>query len=78
MTTVKIFRNKRNKNKYIEVHNDGYYHNSLKQYMYWERNSFTGELLQNPVKNVNGDGNLHRWRKANLDELLEDYELVIA
>ena len=33
MTTVKIYQNKKNKNKYLEVHNDGYYHNSLKQFM---------------------------------------------
>lgn len=52
MTTITIYRNKRNKNKYIEVHNDGYYHNSVKQYM--------------------------QWKKANLMELLEDYELITA
>lgn len=33
--TVKIYRNKRNENKFLEVHNDGYYHNSIKQYMAW-------------------------------------------
>lgn len=76
MTTVKIFRNKKNPNKYIEVHNDGYYHNSVKQYMYWERNVITGELFQKPVKNVTGDKKFHRWRKKNLEELLKDYELI--
>lgn len=37
MTTITIYRNKRNENKYIEVHNDGYYHNSVKQYMQWKK-----------------------------------------
>lgn len=29
MTTIKTYRNKRNPNKYLEVHNDGHYHNSF-------------------------------------------------
>ena len=37
MTTVQIYRNRRNPNKYLEIHNDGYYHNSVRQYMYWEK-----------------------------------------
>lgn len=76
MTTVIIYRNKRNPNKYIEIHNDGHYHNSLKQYMYWKRNIITGELLQNPIKNMMGDGNFHRCKKSSLTELLKDYELM--
>ena len=75
-TVIKIYRNKRCKNKYIEVHNDGHYHNTVKQYMYWERNVFTSEQLPKPVKNLTGDRKLHRWRKRNLEELLEDYEEV--
>ena len=78
MTTIQVYRNRRNSNKYIEVHNDGHYHNSLKQYLYWERNVITGEPLPEPVKNITGDRRLHRWRKANLKELLEDYEPVTA
>lgn len=31
MTTITTYRNKRNEHKFIEVHNDGHYHNSLKQ-----------------------------------------------
>lgn len=76
MTTIQTYRNKSNSNKYIEVHNDGYYHNSLKQYMQWERNIITGEPLVNPVKNITGDRRLHRLRKAHLTELLKDYEPV--
>lgn len=37
MTTVQIYRNRRNPNKYLEIHNDGYYHNSVRQYMYWKK-----------------------------------------
>lgn len=63
-TTIKVYRNKRNENKYIEVHNDGHYHNTVKQFMKWP----------NGVKNLIGDRCLHRWRRNNLNELLEDYE----
>ena len=75
MTTIKTYRNKRNPNKYLEVHNDGHYHNSLKQYMFWSKNP-DGAVLSDPIKNVTGDRKLHRWRKENLTVLLEDYELV--
>ena len=78
MTTITIYRNKRNEHKFIEVHNDGHHHNSLKQYLQWERNVVTGEPLPKPVKNITGGRRLHRWRKANLKELLEDYEPVTA
>ena len=74
-TTVWIYINKRNPNKFIEVHSDGHYHNSVKQYMYWYSDILTGKKLYKPVKNLLGDQKLHRWRKANLKELLEDYEL---
>lgn len=75
MTTIKTYRNKRNPNKYLEVHNDSHYHNSLKQYMFWSKNP-DGTVLSDPIKNVTGDRKLHRWRKENLNVLLEDYELV--
>lgn len=71
-TTVSTYRNKRNGNKYVEKHEDGYGHRSLKQYMKWDRDD--GEVIKNPT----GDGNLHRWHKDNADELLEDYEEVDA
>ena len=32
-TTVTTYHNKRNPNKHIEVHNDGYGHNTIRQYM---------------------------------------------
>lgn len=63
MTTITIYQNKWNTNKYIEVHNDGHYHNSIRQYMKWS----------NGVKNFTGDSLLHRCKKKNLKELLEDY-----
>ena len=75
MTTIKTYRNKRNPNKYLEMHNDGHYRNSLKQYMFWSKNP-DGAILSDPIKNVTGDRKLHRWRKENLNVLLEDYELV--
>lgn len=78
MTTIRVYKNRRNPNKRVEVHNDGHYHNTLRQYMYWERNIITGEPFSEPVKNATGDGRLHRWKKENLNELLEDYELVTA
>ena len=52
VTTIQVYRNRRNSNKYIEVHNDGHYHNSLKQYIFWEKNVITGESLPKPVKNI--------------------------
>lgn len=64
---VKIYSNKRNGNKYLEVHNDGHRHNAVRQFMNWKNVGVTNYL---------GDGNLHRWRKNNLIDLLEDYELV--
>lgn len=62
-TKVTIYQNKRNANKYLEVHNDGHYHNTVKQF------------IQHPngVKYFTGDRRLHRWRAENLRELLEDY-----
>lgn len=66
-TTVSLFVNKRNPNKYIEVHNDGQYHNSLRQFMFWEKTD---------VKNMVGDPYLRRWKKANISELLSDYVKV--
>ena len=74
-TKVRIYANKRNPNKFIEVHNDGHYHNSVKQYMYWHSDILTENKLDKPVKNLLGDRKLHRWCKTNLKELLEDYEL---
>ena len=67
MTTIKIYYNKRNHNKYIKVRNDGHYHNSVRQYMEWKDEN---------VKNLLGDRRLHRWKIKNLKALLEDYEEV--
>lgn len=66
ITTTTIYRNRYNHNKYIEIHNDGHYHNSVRQYM----------SFQNGVKNLTGDRCLHRQRKGNLISILEDYERV--
>lgn len=66
-TKVSIYVNNRNPHKFIEVHNDGHYHNSVRQYLYWPATK---------TKNFTGDKFLHRWRKQNLDELLSDYRKV--
>ena len=71
---ITIYRNKRNENKYLEIHNDGHYHNTVRQYMYWK---YTKKgVVISETKNFTGDGVLHRWRIGNLRELLEDYEEV--
>lgn len=74
MTTVNYYRNKRNRNKYIEVRNDGYYHNTVRQFMLWTYRKWNS--VQSVTKNFTGDGHLRRWRKGNLNDLLEDYEPV--
>lgn len=66
-TTIILYVNKKNPHKFLEIHNDGYGHNSVRQFMYWKMNG---------VKNHVGDGFLYRWRKNNLSELLEDYKRV--
>lgn len=68
MTITTIYQNKRNEHKFIEIHNDGHYHNSVRQFLQWS----------NGVKNFTGDGFLHRWRRPDLNELLTDYTLVQA
>ena len=71
---ITVYRNKRNENKYLEVHNDGHYHNTVRQYMYWKY--IKKGVLISETKNFTGDGILHRWRIGNLRELLADYEEV--
>lgn len=75
-TSIKIYRNTRNEHKFIEIHNDGYGHNSVKQFMYWNKDPITGNLIKKAIKNITGDQKLHRWNKANLQKLLRDYELI--
>lgn len=65
-TETTMYQNKRNSNKFLEVHRDGYGHQSARQFLEWD----------NGVKNMTGDGNLHRWSKNNMDELLDDYKEV--
>lgn len=63
---VMVYRNRRNPNKHMEVHDDGHGHRSMRQYMEWPEHG---------VKNYTGDGQLHRHSKATADEILDDYEL---
>lgn len=66
-TLIRTFVNKYNKHKFLEVHYDGYGHRTVRQYLYWPATN---------VKNMTGDGSLHRWHKENLLEILWDYEEV--
>lgn len=66
MTEVRLYRNKRNANKYLEVHNDGHYHNSIRQFSL----TFNGE---NYNRNYYGNKHLQRFYIKGLKELLEDY-----
>lgn len=68
---ITYYRNKRNENKYIEVHDDGHSHNTVRQFMLWKYRKWNS--VQSITKNFTGDGHLHRWRKDNLKALLEDY-----
>ena len=61
--TIHIYRNKRNSNKCLEIHCDGYGHWAIRQYMEWPG-----------IKNPTGDGILHRWKKAAFLDLISDYE----
>lgn len=65
-TKITLYQNKRNLHKYLEVHNDGHYHNTVRQFLKWD----------NGVKNFTGNKKLNRWRIDNLRELLEDYREV--
>lgn len=68
-TTTTYYKNKRNNNKIIEVHNDQDGHYGVRQLMIFNSRMSRGF-------NFIGDGVLHRWRKKNLTELLDDYVLV--
>lgn len=71
---IKIYQNKKNKCKYIEVHNDGHYHNTVRQYI--EHDQKVAGRKVGITRNYTGDGSLHRWRKDDLKELLKDYKEV--
>lgn len=64
-TVYKIYVNKKNENKYIEVKFDGEGHRSVRQYMSWKGTN---------IKNYTGDGKFHRWRKVDFEKLMEDYK----
>lgn len=64
MTTVIYYQNKENPYKFIELHNDGHYHNSVKQFI-----SKNGKhIVINPC---------YRMKKKALMDLLKDYEKII-
>lgn len=64
MITVIYYQNKENPYKFIELHNDGHYHNSVKQFI-----SKNGKhIVINPC---------YRMKKKALMDLLKDYEEII-
>lgn len=63
----KIYRNNRNENKYLEVVHYGCGHYHVVQFTKWEN-------IVNKLGTLTG--RRHRWRKANLQDLLEDYHEV--
>ena len=65
--TITYYRNQTNFHKFLEVHNDGHYHNTVRQFIY---------SYETGYRNYTGDRKLHRWRAENLRELLEDYHKV--
>ncbi len=81
-TTITHYQNKRNPHKRVEVHNDGYGHRSLKQYMGYKKGDRISRGDGNPdliidkdYRNDLGDRRLHRWRKKNFDDVIgTDYE----
>lgn len=68
----RVYRNKRNEHKYIEVkiYNDG--HVYIKQFMFWYTS--TGVVLNYLASRTN-KGTAHRITKKSLNELLEDYTI---
>lgn len=67
-TKIVHYVNKRNPNKFIEVHYDGYGHRTVRGYMFWRMNK---------VKNMLGDRCLHRWRIGHFKDLLGDYREAV-
>ena len=64
MTTIRLYRNRRNDFKWLEIHEDGEGHRSVRQFIHFPDTA---------ICNLTGDGMLHRWRKSYLDEVLKDY-----
>lgn len=63
---IEIWRHKTNARKHLEIHKDGYYHYSVKQFI----------LTDDGDRSYTGDRCLHRWRKKDLCELLKDYHYL--
>lgn len=68
-TMVSIYRNKYNLKKFIDVRNDGYYHNSIRQFSIIQHGENIGKFNKYNNKLV-------RMRKQILKNILEDYDLV--
>lgn len=66
MTTTTFYQNKDNENKYIEVRNDGHYHNSVLQF-----------IQVDGVRTDMANGKFQRIKARELRELLTDYAEVV-
>lgn len=69
-----IYQNVKNAKKFLEVYKNGYGHVYVRQYV--ENSVYSNDIMDSIHKNYTGNGKLHRCRKENLEELLEDYKKV--
>lgn len=68
MKTIEYkYINKRNSHKFLIVHRSACGHYLVKQVM----------IFENGVMNKTGSGIFHRWKKADLVNLLNDYSLYV-
>lgn len=67
---VEFYQNKRNENKYLEVHHSNCGHYTVAQFM----NTCCGRQWTGVRHNRR---KMHRWKKADLNALLEDYKSVV-
>lgn len=65
---VRIYQNRKNEHKYLEVRKYECGHYVFRQYMEWKSAG---------VKNPVGSENFQRIRKVDLDELVKDYRFLI-
>lgn len=67
---IKVYRNKRNENKYLDVKKTKCSHFYIRQYMYWKENG-----VQNFIGNKKGYF-IRTTKSRHLNDLLEDYVLI--
>lgn len=65
---ILIYQNNRNNHKYLEIHKDNSYHFAVRQFLL----SYNPKLKKF-VCNYVGDTFLHRMKKGDLLDILDDY-----